>query len=134
MPKILKVKNMNKCIGCFECMIGCASLNFHSHTLTKSAIRVKTKGGLQSQFAAVICVGCSDPACAEACPTQALTPRPGGGVLFNAKKCIGCEKCVPACIVGAIAMDKQAKKPIICKQCGACVQLCPHECLAMEEA
>jgi len=70
-PKILKVKNMNKCIGCFECMIGCASLNFHSHTLTKSAIRVKTKGGLQSQFAAVICVGCSDPACAEACPTQA---------------------------------------------------------------
>jgi len=101
-PKILKVKNMNKCIGCFECMIGCASLNFHSHTLTKSAIRVKTKGG--------------------------SVPHTG------TKKCIGCEKCVPACIVGAIAMDKQAKKPIICKQCGACVQLCPHECLAMEEA
>ena len=55
------------------------------------------------------------------------------GVLFDSTKCIGCRKCVDACIVGAVHFHEERKIPIICKHCGACTRFCPHGCLRMEE-
>jgi len=133
LPKVLRADNMNKCLGCFTCMLTCAAVNHNNHNLAKSSIKVKTRGGLQSKFAATICVACKEPACAEACPTNALVKRPGGGVRLIEEKCIACEKCVSACIVGSIHMDYDRKIPIVCKHCGACVRMCPHNCLSMEE-
>lgn len=134
MAKILKTDGMNKCIGCFTCMLACAGVNQKNHSLSKSAIKVKTSGGLKGKFVAMVCVGCREErACAEACPTGALENRKGGGVLLNAEKCIGCRKCVPACIVGAVHFDENEAKPIICKHCSICTKFCPHECLRMED-
>lgn len=134
MAKVLRVVNMNKCIGCFTCMTVCAGVNKKNHSLSKSAIRVRTTGGMTSRFVAVICVGCEDERpCALACPTGAIIPRDGGGVLVERDKCIGCRKCIDACIVGAVHFDEEEKKPIICRQCGACVKYCPHDCFSMVE-
>lgn len=43
------------------------------------------------------------------------------------KLCTGCEKCVDACIVGAIAMrdEKAVLDTIRCHRCGACLEICP---------
>lgn len=134
MAKVLKADGMNKCIGCFTCMLVCSGVNHKNHSISKSAIRVKTSGGLQGKFIAVVCIACKDGrACAEACPSGALENRPGGGVLLKADKCIGCRKCEVACIMSAAHFDEVENQPIICKHCGVCARFCPHECLMMED-
>lgn len=134
MAKVLKAVGMNKCIGCFTCMLTCAGVNHQNHSISKSAIRVRTTGGLQGKFVADVCIACKDErACAEACPSGALEKRKGGGVILHPDKCIGCRKCEKACIVGAVHFDEYEEKPIICKHCGACARMCPHECLKMED-
>jgi Fe-S-cluster-containing dehydrogenase component len=133
MGKILKAEGMNKCIGCFSCMLVCSSVNQKNHSITKSSIVIKTSGGIEGKFFSTVCLGCiSEIACVEACPSNALEPRQGGGVLLNKDNCIGCKRCVEACIAKAVFFDEETKKPIICKHCGVCVKFCPHECLEME--
>ena len=131
MAYVLNPKGMNKCIGCVTCMLVCAAANKDSHSITKSAIKIRTTGGMASNFVAIVCRGCETPACAEVCPAGALELRPGGGVLLNAEKCYGCRRCVPACTVGAVNFDKETMKPIICSHCGVCTTFCTHDCLVM---
>lgn len=134
MAKILKASGMNKCIGCYTCMLVCAGVNQKDHSINKSAIRVRTIGGLTGKFRATVCLGCKDDiACVNSCPTEALTPREGGGVVLNKDLCIGCKRCETACIASAVNFVDDSKYPIICKHCGACVKFCPHDCLIMEE-
>jgi len=101
--------------------------------LEKAALHVKSVGGFERGFTVVVCRACIDPPCARVCPTDALTPRPGGGVTLNASKCIGCKACVDACPIDAIFWDDAIGKPIICVYCGYCVNFCPHGVLALEE-
>lgn len=125
---------MNKCIGCYSCMLSCSAVNQKSHSLEKSAIKIKTSGGLKGRFTSTVCLACKDErACVEICPSGALENRSSGGAILNAERCIGCKKCLSACIIGAISFDKDSNKPIICKHCGVCTNFCPHECLGMEE-
>ena len=131
MPRVLKATEMSKCIGCCTCMIVCAGVNQHSHSLNKSSIRIKTHGGMSGRFFAEVCAACAEPFCAEVCPTGALTPRAGGGAKFDAKKCDGCRKCEEACMVHAISFDADANKPLICRHCGLCARYCPHDCLTL---
>lgn len=132
-PQILKAKAMNKCIGCFTCMLMCAAVNHKSHSINQSAIKIKTKGGMQGSFYAVVCLGCDEErACVETCKAGALTERPGGGTLLNKDKCVSCGACAKACVAGAVFFD-QEKHPLICKHCGLCVGYCPHRCITMEE-
>lgn len=134
MVKVLRPEDMNKCIGCFTCMITCAAVNEQSHSITKSRIKIKTAGGLQGRFVANVCNACSDERpCMEACPSGALVKRSGGGVTFKPERCIGCRRCVDACTIQAAHFDDTARKPLICKHCGVCAKFCPHGCLKMEE-
>jgi Fe-S-cluster-containing dehydrogenase component len=133
MSKILKAPGMNKCIGCYSCMLACARTIHKSFSPRLSAIQVRSRGGLQSKFAAHICIGCTEPPCAAACPTGALIPRPGGGVKFFTDKCDACGACGTACVVKVIHFEKGTGRPVICIQCGTCSRFCPHQCLAMEE-
>lgn len=134
MAKVLRAVGMNKCIGCFTCMFTCAGVNQNNHSVAKSAIHVKTTGGMQSKFMSIVCLACTDErACQSVCPSGALSARKGGGVLLNPELCIGCKKCVQACIVSAVHYDEHKNKPIICKHCGVCAKFCPHECLVMTE-
>ena len=134
MPKIINTGGMNKCIGCFTCMISCAGINYQNHSLSKSAIKIKSSGGLRGKFVSVVCIACRDErACREACPSGALEKRPGGGVILIKEKCISCRRCVSACIVSAVNFDEDTKLPIICTHCSVCTKFCPHNCLSMEE-
>ena len=131
MPYVISTKGMNKCLGCLTCVLVCSAVNHESHFIIKSAIRIRTTGGLSTSFVAVVCRGCEKPACMEVCPAGALEYRPGGGVLLDAEKCYGCRRCVTACTVGAVNFDKETEKPIICHHCGLCTTFCPHNCIDM---
>jgi len=134
MPKILQPKEMRKCLGCFSCMNICSVINHSNHSLIKSAIKVRTSGGMEGSFIAIVCIGCNEPACMEVCPSHALEKRTGGGVILKQERCIGCRQCSDACIVHAVNFDEEVKKPIICKHCGVCTRYCPHDCLVMVES
>ncbi len=132
--KVLKASAMNRCIGCLSCMITCAAVNQQNHSILKSAIHIKTSGGLSGKFIAIVCQACKDDVpCAEVCPTGALVKREGGGVLLDKEKCVGCQCCVAACTVDAITFDHVALLPIVCKHCGVCARFCPHKCLQLTE-
>lgn len=134
MPKLLKITDIYKCIGCFCCMQACSRQWYKSISLNRSAIQIKSAGGIKNQMFGVICHGCIEPPCAEACPTGALKPKTGGGAIYNKKKCCGCHRCVKACPVRAISWDEALKEIIICRHCGYCVSFCPHGVIAMAEA
>ncbi|MCL2677647.1 MAG: 4Fe-4S binding protein [Clostridiales bacterium] len=130
---ILHTEGMSRCIGCYTCMLVCAGVNRQDHSLDKSAIKIKTSGGMTGRFVAAVCVACREERpCKEACPTGALDNHPGGGVLLHNDLCIGCQRCARACPVGAVFFDEDTKTPIICRHCGMCAKYCPHECLQME--
>jgi len=111
----------------------CAATGQHNHSIIKSAIKIRTTGGMDSNFIAIVCIACTEPACMEVCPSDALEYRDGGGVVVHPEKCIGCRKCENACIMRAVNFDAETNKPIICKQCGICAKFCPHDCLQMVE-
>ena len=133
MAKVLRAADMSKCLGCFSCMFVCAGYNRQSHSLKKSCIRIRTGGGLAGRFVAIVCQACINAGCAEVCPSGALSPRNGGGVRLDTKKCIGCRRCESACMVRSIAFDEEEHKPIVCHHCGICARFCPHECLKLVE-
>jgi len=114
-------------------MLACSRTWFGNITVEQSAIRVKNYPGMEGAFSIRACYGCLDPDCARACPTNALTPRKGGGVEFSPEKCTHCGDCVKACAPGALQWNSLQKVPIVCHQCGVCVQFCPNGVLAMEE-
>lgn len=134
MPKVLRADGMNKCIGCFTCMLTCATVNEQNHCISKSRIKIRTSGGMSGRMISEVCLACRDErACAEACPSGALEKRQGGGVKLIEEKCIGCRRCQKACIAGAVHFHEEKSRPLICKHCGICARFCPHECLRMEE-
>lgn len=130
---IVKVKNPGQCIGCYSCMLACASVVHQNLSLNQSAILVKTSGGYPGRLVINICRGCTEPPCLEACSYDAIIPRSGGGIHFKRDKCTGCKKCVSSCLIGAIQYDHAQKTIIPCIQCGICTQWCPHHVLEMEE-
>ena len=43
------------------------------------------------------CLHCENPACASACPVEALKKTKDGPVVYNFDRCIGCRYCMLAC-------------------------------------
>jgi len=132
MVKRLAVLDTERCVGCQMCMFACAR-RYSVGGLGKSAIHVKSAGGVERGFVVVVCRACPDPPCAKVCPTQAIVPRKNGGVLVKLDKCIGCKLCVEVCLIGAVIWDEETNKPRICTYCGYCANYCPHGVLKFQE-
>ena len=133
MPYVLNSNGMNKCIGCLTCMLVCSVVNQDGFSFDKCAVRIRPNGCVTANFIAIVCRGCTAPACREVCPVGALEMRHGGGVLLNEDRCIGCRRCESACSVCAVKFNEVTQKPIICTHCGVCTTFCTHDCLMMEE-
>jgi Fe-S-cluster-containing hydrogenase component 2 len=129
--KILRASRMERCIGCYSCSLACARLVHKSLSWLRSGIHIRSAGGLSTGFEATVCLACNPAPCVEACPTDALRQRSGGGVIVKLKTCIQCGACAEACPVDAIYMDPDTSVPVVCIHCGRCVPFCPHDCLEM---
>jgi len=85
------VIDLQRCIGCYSCMISCKEEN---------RIVIGETGQFPTvtkQMYPVLCNHCAEAACVKACPTQATTRREDGLVIIDYTKCAGCRYCVIAC-------------------------------------
>lgn len=132
MAKRLSVIDADRCVGCQSCMFACTRRTGNGG-LDESCIHISSAGGIRKGFTVIVCRACDNPPCARVCPTDALTPREGGGVRFDASKCVSCGNCAEACPFGAVMWDSAANQPRICIYCGYCASYCPYDVIALEE-
>lgn len=132
MAKRISVIDVERCVGCESCMFACTR-RFGVGGTGDARIVVRSVGGIRRGFVVVVCRACPDPPCARVCPTDALTVRDGGGVVFHPDSCLGCGNCADACPYGAVFWDDVTGKPQICVYCGICAQYCPYDVIALEE-
>lgn len=130
--KRLSVVDGERCVGCQCCMFAC-SRRTGSNGLSESCIGVRSRGGMEHGFSVVSCRVCENPPCVRACPMGALARTEKRGIQLTEEKCTGCGSCAEACIVGAVYWDSEINKPMICIQCGFCVEFCPHGVIEMKE-
>ncbi|MBA2849323.1 4Fe-4S dicluster domain-containing protein [Thermosulfuriphilus ammonigenes] len=126
----LAVVDAERCVGCQLCMFACQR-RFSLGGFSRAAILPHSRGGLSRGLTVTVCRACEDPPCAAVCPTEALKPRQGGGVVHVAQRCLGCGHCLRACLPGAIFWDEERNKPVFCVHCGTCARYCPHGVLAL---
>lgn len=94
-------------------------------------------------YAPMTCMHCAKPPCIDICPTDAITKRPDGIVLIDAKLCNGCMACITACPFSAPQLDPEKNVVAKCNLClnrveqglkPRCVQECPSGAIYFGEA
>ena len=141
------------CIGCKACVAACASANglepdtemsggiwqmpVDLNPQTKNIIQLyRSPDGAESSFMKRQCMQCVDPACASACPFQALSKGRFGIVEWEPSRCIGCRFCEISCPfdVPRFEWTKFNPKIVKCELCRqrlpdgrqpACTEVCP---------
>lgn len=126
----LAVIDPKRCVGCQCCMFACSRRNGNAG-LSNSCILVKSSGGFEGHFIVVVCRSCLQAPCAKVCPTNALIQNETGGVRLIETKCIGCKLCQENCIINAVFWNDETNKPLICDQCGYCLNFCPHNVIEL---
>jgi tetrathionate reductase subunit B len=88
----------------------------------------------------ILCMQCEYPPCVAACPVRgALYKRSDGIVIVDAKKCNGCQLCIPACPYDALYYRADTKVVDKCDFCASyrdlaagqlpvCVESCVGSC------
>src|SRR5512133_1895416 len=117
------------CIGCKGCQVACQDKNNLPAGLPwRRVVEYGDVSWIQqgkfnvpshyfAYYVSVACNHCEKPACAEACPTGAMSKGPSGIVSVDASKCIGCRYCEWACPYGAPQFDEKAGKMTKCNFC-----------------
>lgn len=99
------VIDLDKCIGCYACTVGCRKnkeLHGHREGISLRVLELGKFPLLKRSFFPELCSNCSNPGCAAACPENALSVNDRGTVVWDEKKCIGCLSCVSSCPMGAL--------------------------------
>jgi Fe-S-cluster-containing dehydrogenase component len=131
----IRLEHPERCIGCYNCVFTCSTELFSVISATKTAISIKPCSP-DDRFVVTICTGCENPPCVAACEAKALQKDAEGKlILVRPSECDKCEtlNCVKACITGALLIDTQTNRPILCTQCGECADVCPHEVITFKE-
>ncbi len=153
-----------KCVGCRSCEKACNEINKDLPRKTPDVFKDQTVFDKRRRMDAAAytvvnryenpkdiekplytkfqCMHCIYPACESACIVGALTRTPGGAVVYDAWKCIGCRYCMVVCSFQvptyeySNAFTPQMRKCTFCfenrlskGEMPACVQSCPMEAM-----
>ncbi len=147
--------DLTRCIGCRGCQIACKEwnerkakktemrgeytnppeLNSETYTHIKFVEQEKDNAPVWS-FVKDQCLHCKDPACASACPVEALKKTEAGPVTYHFERCIGCRYCMLACpfYIPKYEWEKAAPWVQKCSFCSerikadmipSCIKTCP---------
>lgn len=127
--RIIQVKVAKEhCSGCLSCLAICSMVNEGYSSVSSSRVRVSLRpfsGDHQIQ----ICEQCTEAACAEACPWNAISRDPSSGSwCIDYGRCDGCRLCVDNCAHSALFWDRIKERVIKCELCDGvprCVEACP---------
>jgi Fe-S-cluster-containing dehydrogenase component len=143
-----------RCVGCQSCTEACAAANNLPEPDLDAIDEGKIRNTSEKQWTLVNrfevddqeiyvkkqCMHCNQPACAAACPTQALLKTEEGPVIWRADKCMGCRFCMVSCPFEMPKFEYDSPNPKIqkCRMCfekiqegevPACVAACPEEAI-----
>lgn len=127
--------NLDLCCGCKSCAAACA----YGHHLQSLLGHSEVDGAAQLPLH---CLHCDQPACAAACPNEAMQKQPDGTVLRSQFKCVGCRSCSVACPFGVIQPDLSKNVVPKCDLCidrlaegeiPRCVATCTSGALSFED-
>ena len=134
--------DLNKCVGCLACSIGCKVINNvpvgnYWNKVLRVGPNPRQEGGqwpdVYTYFLTVQCQHCANPACVSVCPTEASHVAADGTVQIDKSKCIGCQFCAMACPYGVRYLNEEERvveKCTLCEQrisqgeLPACVEQC----------
>lgn len=153
-PKVAKLIDESKCIGCKACQVACqewndlkeeigmnvgvydnpADLTESSWTLMRFA-EVEHETRLDWLIRKDGCMHCAEPGCLKACPSPGAIVQYANGIVdFKQENCIGCGYCVTGCPFDVPRISKKDSKAYKCTLCSdrvsvglepACVKTCP---------
>lgn len=134
--------DIEKCIGCGNCVAACANENgvpegFFRTWVEKYSIdawpeehpRVESPNGgkdgftdlsaagVKNFFVPKLCNHCAHSPCVQVCPVGATFESPDGLVLVDKTYCLGCRYCVQACPYGCRYIDAQQQVVDKCTLC-----------------
>ena len=122
------VTDLNRCVGCLACMVGCKMVNevpigsYWNKTL-RIGPNPRTEGAGPDQvdlyFLTVQCQHCENPECVKVCPTGASHKLDDGTVQVDKEKCIGCQFCAMACPYGVRYLNEEER---VVEKCTLCEQ------------
>lgn len=128
-------KDENVFTGSYQSMF---DLNGDTRLLIEFREKVGGRNGIEWSFSRRGCFHCSEPACADVCPTGALQKLENGTVKLDASKCTGCKYCTAACPFEVPKYRENFGVTNKCTMCDdrvdngrspACVQTCPAAAL-----
>jgi Fe-S-cluster-containing dehydrogenase component len=137
------VIDVNKCIGCGNCVRACKRENavpagvfrtwVERYIVTNQGVYVDSPEGALQGFKAVneeirkdtkfsltvpkMCNHCLNPPCVQVCPVGATFRSDEGFVLVDHEHCLGCAYCVQACPYGARFINPVREKSDKCTWC-----------------
>lgn len=165
MSKVTLLIDTSKCTGCRGCQVACKewndlgatdTANWGSYenppTLSASAWtritfhEVESDEGMKWLFLKEGCMQCTQAACVEVCPTQALKYHDMGFVSLDQERCNGCGYCaefcpfqVPRLQVNALTGQGKITKCTLCQDrvtndmSPACSKTCPANAIHFGE-
>ena len=145
MDKMIFDIDLDRCVGCYSCVVACMDQNdiapASGSSMWRNVTTLSRKGKIR--HASLACMHCEDAPCLSACPTGAIF-RDYETCLIGTDKqaCIGCHSCIMACPFGAPKFDGDGKMEK-CTGCSgrvanglvpACVRICPTKALKFDTA
>lgn len=140
----LLVFTPTQCNQCHGCVVACQSWRG-----TEPGVRLRRvlevwlreAGEQRLRSLNLSCLHCLEPACAAACPMEALTKNPADGrVLVDQGLCTGCGACVQACVYGVpqIGASGRMDKCDLCADqlftaTPPCIDTCPGQALVLKQ-
>jgi anaerobic dimethyl sulfoxide reductase subunit B (iron-sulfur subunit) len=140
--------DQTRCTGCFTCVVACKDWHdIPAGPVSWRRVTTTEKGrfpNVSVSFLSTSCLHCADPACAKACPVNAITKRKQDGiVVVDREACLGAKSCGSPCQTACpygipqFEADHDAKMQM-CNLCydrwaegkkPICVQSCPMRAL-----
>ncbi len=154
-PKVAKLIDISKCIGCKACQVACMEWNDlrdgigtntglydnprdltdKSWTVMRFSEVELEAGKLEWLIRKDGCMHCADPGCLKACPSPGAIVQYANGIVdFHEEHCIGCGYCITGCPFDVPRLSKKDSKAYKCTLCSnrvavglepACVKTCP---------